>query len=254
MLESDMVTICRKPKMIVPGIRKAKGTEFEEHPFFEDSSMRKLGNRYYFIYSSHKGHELCYAVSNHPDEGFHSGGALVSNGDIGLPGHSNPRTALNFTGNTHGSLLELNGKYYVFYHRQTNRYQFSRQACAEEIKMDEAGHFRQAEMTSCGLNGGPLEGRGKYETRIACNLRKRHGNRFYLCFRQFHPFELCFTQSGKDRENRPDQYIACMGNGDMAGFKYFSFDGADQISISVRGLGKGRMIVTDGNQNGGEYI
>ena len=81
-------------------------------------------------------------------------------------------------------------------------------------------------MTSCGLNGGPLEGKGTYEARIACNLQKRHGNRFYLCWRKTHPFELCFTQTGSDRECDPDQYIACMGNGCRAGFKYFRFSDA----------------------------
>ncbi len=31
-------------------------------------------------------HELCYATSDNPTEGFEFGGVLVSNGDIGLPG------------------------------------------------------------------------------------------------------------------------------------------------------------------------
>ncbi|OUP83217.1 hypothetical protein B5F07_11055 [Lachnoclostridium sp. An169] len=244
-LEPDMVTIREAPRMIVPGIRRAKHTEFARHPFFEASSMRKIQGKYYFIYSSHQGHELCYAVSDRPDGDFHFGGTLVSNGDIGLNGHVSPRTAANFTGNTHGSILELNGKYYVFYHRQTNRSQYSRQACAEELVLEKTGNFRQAEMTSCGLNGGPLEGRGTYEARIACNLQKRHGNCFYLCFRWLHPFELCFKQSGKDREDSPDQYISCFGNGCRAGFKYFRFENAQKITVEIRGMARGKLFVTD---------
>lgn len=247
-LDSDMVTILQKPKTIVPGIRKARGTGFAKHPFFEASSMRKIRGKYYFIYSSHLGHELCYAVSDRPDGEFRFGGTLVSNGDIGLGSHKDPRTASNFTGNTHGSILELDGRYYVFYHRQTNRSQYSRQACAERLVFEEDGSFRQAEMTSCGLNDGPLEGKGTYEARIACNLQKRHGNRFYLCWRKTHPFELCFTQSGGDREGDPDQYIACMGNGCRAGFKYFRFSDAKQITVEVRGRADGRLVVTDGEK------
>lgn len=248
-LEPDMITIKEAPKTIVPGIRRAGKTAFAAHPFFEASSMRKIKGKYYFIYSSHQGHELCYAVSDHPDRGFRFGGVLVSNGDIGLPGHTNPRTASNFTGNTHGSILELNGKYYIFYHRQTDRSQYSRQACAEELVMEADGRFRQAEMTSCGLNGRPLRGTGSYEARIACNLQKRRGNRFYLCFRFLHPLELSFRQTGGDREDLPDQYIACMGNGCRAGFKYFRFSGSEnRISVAFRGMAKGHFVVTDGEQ------
>ena len=247
-LDSDMVTIREKPKTIVPGIQKARGTDFAKHPFFEASSMRKIRGKYYFIYSSHLGHELCYAVSDRPDGYFRYGGTLVSNGDIGLGSHKDPRTASNFTGNTHGSVLELDGRYYVFYHRQTNRSKYSRQACAEELELLPDGSFRQAEMTSCGLNGGPLEGKGTYEARIACNLQKRHGNRFYLCWRKTHPFELCFTQTGSDRECDPDQYIACMGNGCRAGFKYFRFSDAKKITVEIRGRADGRMVVTDGEK------
>lgn len=67
LLEPDMVTVKQAPRTIVPGIRRAKRTAYAEHPFFEASSMRKIRGKYYFIYSSHQGHELCYAVSNFPD-------------------------------------------------------------------------------------------------------------------------------------------------------------------------------------------
>ena len=38
-----------------------------------------VGEKYYFIYSSIVMHELCYAVSDKPDEGFVYGGVIVSN-------------------------------------------------------------------------------------------------------------------------------------------------------------------------------
>ena len=182
-LSSDMKTIKDSFSISVPSVRKSKGTSYEGHAFFEASSMRKFQGRYYFIYSSELGHELCYAMSSSPRGPFEYKGTLVSIGDIGLGNHSDPKSACNFTGNTHGSVLEVNGEYYVFYHRQTNRHQFSRQACAEKLFMREDGTFSQARVTSSGLNGKPLCGIGKYETRIACVLKKKGGNRFYSIFK-----------------------------------------------------------------------
>lgn len=245
LLEPDMITVKQPPKTIVPGIRNCKGTEFEKHPFFEASSMRKIHDKYYFIYSSYLGHELCYAVSNIPNGNFRFGGTLVSIGDIGLRNHACPKNAANFTGNTHGSILQLDDKFFVFYHRQTNRSQFSRQACAEKLYLDKHGHFSQAEITSCGLNDGPLAGRGTYEARIACNLMSARGNRFYLLFRKIHLFEPYFTQTGKDRNENPDQYIANIRNGCVIGFKYFEFKKAKEISVEIQGSCRGNLIISD---------
>ena len=68
-------------------INDADGTEYEAHPFFEASSIRKDGDRYIFVYSSRHNHELCYAVSHRPDGDFQFGGTLVSLGDLFLDGN-----------------------------------------------------------------------------------------------------------------------------------------------------------------------
>ena len=39
-----------------------------------------------------------------------------------------------------------------------------------EIHIDENGFIPQVEMTSCGLNGGPLVAKGEYPAYIACNI------------------------------------------------------------------------------------
>jgi hypothetical protein len=241
-LEQDMLTVRRGPAHIgIKGKGEAKGTPFEGHEFMEASSMRKFEGRYYFIYSSYLSHELCYATSNRPTGGFQYGGILISNGDIGRNGRKK-KHALNYTGNTHGSLIEIKGKYYVFYHRQTNRKQFSRQACAEEIRFKK-GRFLQAELTSCGLNGKPLKGEGVYEARIACNLMSKKGSRWYWALKGpkgIHPY---FTQSGRDREDHPDQYIANFCDGAIAGFKYFDIQNTDHIGVTIRGNARGKMCV-----------
>ena len=57
------------------------------------------------------------------------------------------KTGSDFAGNTHGSMLEANGRFYIFAHRQTNKCQFSRQGFAEEVFIEEDGSIKQAERT-----------------------------------------------------------------------------------------------------------
>ncbi len=239
----DMLTVIGKPRQTLP----ISGAGIGKHGFFEASSMRKIGDKYYFVYSSTIGHELCYATSDRPDGPFKFGGTIVSIGDIGLGRHKDVKTASNYTGNTHGGMLEVNGKHYIFYHRQTNLHCYSRQDCAEEIEIEADGSIKQVEVTSCGLNGKPLEGKGRYEASIACNLWSKKGCRFYgglfKAPKGCHPY---FTQSGADRDSNPDQHIANFGDGATAGFKYFEFDGAAEISVEVCGNANGVMTVTDG--------
>lgn len=243
-LERDMVTIKGEPKVIFP---KTGPGSFPGHEFFEASSIRKDGDRYIFVYSSRHNHELCYATSDRPDGGFTFGGTLVSQGDLFLDGRTQEKDGLNYLGNTHGGLLNIGEDWYIFYHRQTNRHSYSRQACAEKLERTPDGGFRQAEVTSCGLNGGPLKGEGWYEARIACNLWSKDGVGRYdgpspRKRLEAHPY---FTQSGGDRERDGDQYIANMRDGAVAGFKYFQMDGATEIVVKVGGDGKGKLLVSE---------
>lgn len=241
---SDMLTVLQGPGYIgIAGDKEAPGTPYEGHAFLEASSMRKFNGTYYFIYSTKQSHELCYAVSDHPTGGFQFGGILVSNGDIGLPGVTDVKNARNYTGNTHGSLIELNGAYYVFYHRHSNRKQSSRQAVAEEIRF-ENGKFYQAEMTSCGLNGGPLLGTGIYPAYIACNLYGKKGTRFLSMIKHLKKGYPYLTQDGGDREGGPDQYIANMCDGAVAGYKYFDLTVTKAISVTIQGKARGILYVS----------
>lgn len=239
-LESDMVTIRENPKLLFP--KEGEGS-FPNHEFFEASSIRKDGSKYIFVYSSRHNHELCYAVSDYPDRDFTFGGTLVDQGDLFLNGNEEESKALNYLGNTHGGMLNIGAEWYIFYHRQTNQHSYSRQACAERLEHPAPGVFKQAEVTSCGLNGGPLSGTGRYEARIACNLWSKNGvARYDQKFdKKGHPY---FTQTGEDRMENGDQYIANMRDGAVAGFKYFEFGGEKRISLTVSGVCSGTVEVS----------
>ncbi len=222
-LEEDMLTIREEPKHIIP--YRVKGTDFEEHPFFEASSMRKVGEKYFFVYSSWLNHELCYAVSDHPDRDFRFGGTIVSNGDVGIAGRKEEES-LNMTGTTHGSIVEVNGQWYVFYHRLTHKSDYSRQACAEKISITPEGRISQVEITSCGLNEGPLRGEGAYPAVIACNLTNG---------RMPHGCNCIYAEEFPNVTNAGDErFIAGIEDETLIGYKYFALKSPSFLSVLAR--------------------
>ena len=246
---ADMLTVKKGPVYIgVGGYKDGDKNGYKGHLFLEASSMRKFDGKYYYIYSSLNSHELCYAVSDRPDGGFSFGGVLVSNGDIGIDGISDVKKARNNTGNTHGSLIEIKGKYYVFYHRQTNRKQSSRQACAEEIRF-ENGKFYQAKETSMSFSESAFCLKGEYPSYIACNLYGKDGTRFLSMIKHPKGNTPYITQDDKDYDfessaGKGMQYIDNFCDGSVAGFKYFDFSrGNDFKKISALVSGKARGVM-----------
>lgn len=175
-LGADMLTIVEEPVFVVPGCEYSEGTGFEGHAFFEASSIRKIGQTYYFIYSSEVMHELCYATSSSPREGFKYGGVIVSNCDEHIDSYKPADMRVAPAGNNHGSIVQINDQWYIFYHRQTNGTWFSRQGCAEKIYVNPDGSIDQVPITSCGLNDGALEGKGEYSAYIACRMFNKDGH------------------------------------------------------------------------------
>lgn len=231
-LEDDMLTIKERPKHIIP--YKVIGTSFEQHPFFEASSMRKVGDTYYFVYSSKQNHELCYATSKYPDRDFVFRGTIVSNGDVGFNGRGE-ESRLNMTGTTHGSIANINDVWYVFYHRLTHKSDYSRQVCAERIEIQQDGFISQVEITSCGLNGQPLVAKGNYPAVIACNITNGnmpHGSNKI--------FEDAFPNVNNQGEER---FIAQIGNNTLIGYKYFDFQNNSTLKIVFRGNAQGELFV-----------
>lgn len=239
-LEADMLTVRERPRVLIPALCTCKGTSFEKQPFFEASSIRKNGDTYYFVYSSVECTPLCYATSKSPVEGFTYGGVIITNNDRYIDTYKPAEKPMFYGANNHGSIVEIRGQWYVFYHRHTNGTNFSRQGCMEPIRILADGSIPQVEMTSCGPNGGPLPGEGEYPAYIACNL--------------FCPVEEAYTanpgdwmdcrfpkltQDGRDGDENPG-YIANLREGATAGFKYFACEGVRSVTVRTRG-GRGEL-------------
>lgn len=242
-LGPDMLTILEEPATLMPSQPYSAGSGFEGHEFFEASSIRKIGDTYYFVYSSVVMHELCYATSPSPTSGFVYRGVIVSNNDLHTDSYKPADKPMFYGGNNHGGLAEINGEWYIFYHRQTNGTHFCRQGCAERIRLQPDGSIPQVEMTSCGLNGGPLAGEGEYPAYLACNLfykdeAKYVGGEGIWMDSRFPKI----TQDGKDGDEESG-YITNMLDSATAGFKYFRCEGVQRVKIRVRGYCRGSFQV-----------
>ena len=114
--------------------------------FFEASSPRKVMGKYVYIFSRRyekpipelgvfypNNGFLSYRFSDSPFGPFIEGGDISFNGGEILRDSEGVGTMTYQWGNNHGSIMEVNGKWYVFYHRQTGTNEYSRQAMMEPV-------------------------------------------------------------------------------------------------------------------------
>ncbi len=119
--------------------REEGGFTDKDSLFFEACSLRKVNGTYYLIYSPKRGSRLAYATSDKPTGPFTYRGYIVDNG-VDYPG-----------GNDHGSIINIKGQWYIFYHRMTNGTIMSRRGCVERIEILPDGSIPPVEMTSLGF-------------------------------------------------------------------------------------------------------
>ncbi|MCL2718624.1 MAG: family 43 glycosylhydrolase [Lachnospiraceae bacterium] len=183
------------------------------HLFFEGCSPRKVDDTYYMIYSPNPGSRLVYATGKSPLGPFEYGGIIIDNA-VDYPG-----------GNNHGSICQIKGQWYIFYHRMTNNTIMSRRACVEKIEILADGSIPQVEMTSLGFE----ESLSPYQetaAEIACVIK---GGGFV---------------TEKNVFERP---IINLIPGSVIGYKYFDF-GMDysatgmKLFIKVNGSGQTGLI------------
>ena len=248
-LEEDMATI--RPGTLrehpmghcdadFPWLKGEKDHINADDGFFEASSPRKIMGKYVYIYSKRTGKPvpslgvegpnngfLSYKWSDKPLDGFRDGGDISFNGGEILPdGNGNGVMSYRW-GNNHGSVMEINGQWYVFYHRHTGTNEYSRQAMLEPIDaaLGKDGKiylgriaYREGEPVSCGpvemTSQGPqvdgLDARKWISAGYACHLYRPGGHRAFI---------------SPVYEKRDDISAPVMGIGDgvTVGFRYLRF-------------------------------
>ena len=246
--EIDPATMCTvKPGTeVVDGMVSGRN-EPGVFRFFEASSLRKIKDKYVFIYSRFtedgefglptSNYTLAYAYSDKPLGPWTYGGTIIDGRAREKDEQGNVIASAVPDGNTHGSICEINGQWYVFYHRMTNHSITSRRACVERITILPDGTIPPVEMTSLGFEDA-LNPYQVTPAEIACVLRGG-----------------CFITE-KDIFTR---VITEITDGCVMGYKYFDFgddftgDGLT-LALKIRGMGMNSVLRArlDDPENGPE--
>ena len=232
--------------------------------FFEASSIRKIKDKYVFIYSrfTEEGefglpttnYTLAYAYSDKPLGPWTYGGTIIDGRAREKDEQGNVIASATPDGNTHGSICEINGQWYVFYHRQSGLNEFARQAMVAPItvKVEEGEggkvEISEGEYTSEGfaLNGlNPLE---RHSAGICCwytgpkvAIHEWPNNTFYGSY-----VEASYGTDDKfaapyDIRNNTN-LVVNNTDGSIVGYKYFNFDatkGRKDVQLILRLIPEG---------------
>lgn len=123
--------------------------------------------------------------------------------------------------------------------------------CADELTMNPDGTFSQAEITSCGLNGGPLPAKHTYPAAIACCLMgpDRETMGMLPLKPENGPKNPIPYHTGAKNEFAEGGYRSRIENlrpGAVFGFKYLDFgDSASHLTMTLRGTGAVSLRLDD---------
>ena len=237
-----------------------KGQNPHDFNFFEASSIRQVGNKYVMVFSGYSGVEyglgatnsaLRYAYGDSPLGPWRSGGVLVDSRGVVLNEDGSNLITTNAGHNTHGSLQEINGQWYVFYHRPPRCFGNARQAMVAPVKIEwdkkpvakggqvritgydpfvkgnewtalasNGNHYTGAEVTSEGFQIFGLPPYAYYSAGIACFMYGGTNSNDWM-------------QDNHDVWNN-SMDLAGITNGGIVGFKYFGFGGLSTSSKGVK--------------------
>ena len=232
-----------------------KGQNPGEFNFFEASSIRQVGNKYVMVFSGYSGPDyglgstnsaLRYAYGDSPLGPWRSGGVLVDSRGVVPNEDGTHLVGMNAAHNTHGSLQEINGQWYVFYHRPPRGFGFARQAMVAPVKIEwdkkpvakggkvrivgydpytknnewtaeasDGMKYTGAEVTSEGFNIFGLPPYAYYSAGIAC----------YMSDQQWMQDNFDVWNNSMD--------LTGVKNGGVVGFKYFGFGGLTQHTKGI---------------------
>ena len=214
--------------------------------FFEASSIRKIKDKYVFIYSRFtkdgefglpvSNYTLAYAYSDKPLGPWTYGGTIIDGRAREKDEQGNVIASATPDGNTHGSICEINGRWYVFYHRQTGTDEYARQAMVApiDVKVEEGPggkvEISEGEYNSEGfaLNGlDPLE---RHSAGIACwytgpkpATHEWPNNTYYGSYVQATRFPgEPFKENPYDLSHNTNPVVNNT-DGSIVGYKYFNF-------------------------------
>lgn len=226
--------------------------------FFEASSIRQVGNKYVMVFSGYSGKEyglgntnsaLRYAYGDSPLGPWRSGGVLVDSRGVVLNEDGTKLITTNFGHNTHGSLQEINGQWYVFYHRPPRGFGNARQSMVAPVKItyDKKPVAKGGKVTITGYD--------PYTKNNVWTAKASNGNEYtgaevtsegfqifglppyqyysagYACF-VYGPGSNDWMQDNHDVWNN-SMDLAGIQNGGIVGFKYFGFGG---LTKDTKGL------------------
>ena len=194
----------------------------ETHCFHEGSSMRKIGDTYYYVYADierGKPTALGYSTGKSPLGPFTYRGIIVDNAPCDPASWNN-----------HGSIECFNGQWYVFYHRCSRGVQQHRRLCIEKINILPDGRIPEVKMTSQGI-GEPFAPGEKIMGYQACEL-KGH------------------CRIDVDPIGPYPKKLTGIADGDEAVFRYVKSD-TPWTGLSVTARGTGIVRVTMNGQDAG---
>jgi hypothetical protein len=218
--------------------------------FFEAASIRKIGNKYVWIYSGSSGPEygigratatLRYAYGDAPLGPWKSGGVLVDARAI-VPTQDGSKLQTTFSGhNTHGSIQLINDQYYVFYHRAPRGFGNARQSMVAPVKVesDEKPVSEGGKVT--------IRGYDPYAKDNVWTAKGSEGNEYTgaeVTSEGFHIYGLdpyqyysagyaCYLSNPQSMQDSWDMWdnsmpLVNVQNGNIIGYKYFGFGGLDK--------------------------
>jgi len=188
---------------------------YEKHFFNEGSSLRKHNGIYYLIYAGHQRHgesncaTLNYATATSVFGPYTFRGVIIDNWGSGKNLENN-----------HGSIAEINGKWYVFYHRPTHGISSMRKASVEPITFNADGTIDEVEMTTQGI-GGPIDPSLRMDAARACLM---NGN--------------LMVEVRRPDNDIPVEYLSSIKDGDFAYWKYYDFTNSNVDSFICKTWGE----------------
>jgi arabinoxylan arabinofuranohydrolase len=231
------------------------GEDLGSFNFFEAASIRKIGNKFVWVYSGYSGPEyglsstnsaLRYAYGDTPLGPWKAGGVLVDSRGV-VPGEDGTKLQTGYSGhNTHGSVQQINDQWYVFYHRPPRGFGFARQPMVAPItvKWDEKSV----------ADGGKviIKGYDPYSADNIWTAKDSQGKEYTgaeVTSEGFHIYGLdpyqyysagyaCYLSNLNSQQDSWDIWdnnmpVAGVKNGNIIGYKYFGFGG---LAKDTKGL------------------